>query len=73
MSQPDLYLVVGILLVGFSIPSVLGALADRRSPWVAVIVILIGGGLAAYALTRQSYTLEDVPEAFVRVVAYFIR
>ncbi|MDF0602674.1 hypothetical protein P1J78_18195 [Psychromarinibacter sp. C21-152] len=73
MSQADLFLVIGILVCGFSIPALLGALADRRRPWVAGIVILIGAGLAGVALSQQSYALEEVPEAFVRVVAYFVR
>ncbi len=73
MSAQDLYLVLGIAICAFSIPSFIGALADRRSPRVALVVIVIGGALIALALSQQSYTLEDVPEAFVRVVAYFVR
>lgn len=73
MSQQDLYLVIGILIVGFSIPSMLGAMAERRSPRVAMILIVIGGGLVLLALSQQTYGWTDVPEAFVRVVAYFVR
>ena len=73
MSLQDLYLVIGILIAGFSIPSMLGAMADRRSPRVATIVIVVGGALVLLAVSQQSYVWSDVPEAFVRVVAYFIR
>ena len=73
MTSQDLYLVIGLVLVAFSIPSLLGAMADRRSPRVAALVIVVGGGLIALALSRQSYGLTDIPEAFVRVVAHFLR
>lgn len=73
MSQQDLYLVIGILVCGFSVPAVLGAMADRRSPWVALVIIAIGGFLVILALSQQTYPLEDIPEAFVRVLAHFIR
>ncbi len=38
-------------------------------------MLLIGGGLVAIALTQKpgGYALNDIPDAFVRVVAYFIR
>ncbi len=75
MLRQDLFLVIGIILVGFSIPTILGALSDRRSPRAAAIVILIGGSLVLLALSQKpgGYTLTEVPEAFVRVVAYFFR
>ncbi|MAQ83754.1 hypothetical protein [Psychromarinibacter halotolerans] len=73
MSSADLYLVLGLILATFAVPSLLGAFADRRRPWVAVLVFAIGAGMVGVALSRQSYTLHGVPEAFVRVVAYFVR
>ncbi len=71
----DIYLVIGILVVGFSIPSMFGALADRRSPRAATILIVIGGSLILLALSQKpgGYDLEDIPRAFIRVLAYFFR
>ena len=71
----DIYLVIGILLVGISIPSMFGALADRRSPRVAAIVIMIGGSLILLALSQKpgGYTFDDIPRAFIRVIAYYFR
>ncbi|MCP3970261.1 MAG: hypothetical protein GY717_08090 [Rhodobacteraceae bacterium] len=68
-------MVVGIILVGLSVPSILGAIADRRSPRVAAITILVGGTLILLALSQKpgGYTLQEVPEAFVRVVAHYFR
>lgn len=73
MSAQDLYLVIGIAICAFSLPSALGALADRRSPRIAALVIVIGGALIALAFSQQSYALTDIPEAFVRVIAHFVR
>lgn len=71
----DLFLVIGVVVLALSIPSVLGALIDHRAPRIPAIMILIGGGLVALAVTQQpgGYTLEDVPNAFVRVIGQFIR
>lgn len=71
----DLYLVFGIIIAGFSVPSIIGAFADRRAPRVAAITVLIGGGMILYALTQRpvDYTWQEIPEAFIRVVAYFFR
>ncbi len=73
MSQQDLYLVIGILIAGFSIPSMLGALVDRRSPRLAAVLIVIGGALILLALSQQSYAWPDIPEAFIRVLAQVLR
>jgi len=72
--SPDMYLVLGILIAGFSIPSVLSALSDRRAPRASAITILIAGGLILLAVQTQpgGYTLNEIPDVFVRVIARFI-
>jgi hypothetical protein len=69
--QYDLYLVIGLVIVGFAIPSMVSAYAESRAPRAAAIVLLIGGGLVTYAVTQspEGYRLEDIPHAFVRVIA----
>ena len=72
--SPDFYLVLGILIAGFSIPSVLSALSDRRAPRASAITILIAGGLILLAVQTQpgGYTLQEIPDVFVRVIASFM-
>ncbi|WP_299613180.1 hypothetical protein [uncultured Tateyamaria sp.] len=72
--SPDFYLVLGILIAGFSIPSILSAVSDRRAPRASAITILIAGGLILLAIQSQpgGYRLEEIPEVFVRVIASFI-
>ena len=75
MLTQDLFLVIGIIITGFAIPSILGAMADRRTPRTAAIAVLIGGSLILLAISQKpgGYTLEDVPQAFIRVVANYFR
>ena len=75
MIAQDLMLVIGIIVAGFSVPSILGAMAEKRSPRVGAIAILVGGSLILLAISQRpgGYTFEDVPAAFVRVVAHYIR
>ena len=65
---PDLALALGIVIAGFSVPSILSALSDRRAPRASAITVLIGGGLILYAMQAQpgGYSLADVPDAFTR-------
>jgi len=71
---PDLLLVLGIVIAGFSVPSILSALADGRAPRASAITILIAGGLILYAIQSQpgGYTLQEIPNVFVRVAAKFV-
>jgi len=67
----DIALVLGIIIGGLSVPSILSALTDGRAPRASALTILIAAGLIYYALTVRpgGYTLQGVPDAFVCVVA----
>ncbi|WP_299722544.1 hypothetical protein [uncultured Tateyamaria sp.] len=71
---PDMYLVLGIVIAGFSIPSILSAVSDGRAPRASAITILIAGGLILLAIQTQpgGYTLQEIPDVFVRVIAPFV-
>jgi len=70
----DLALVIGFVVGVFSIPSIVSAVSDRRTPRAAAITVLIGGGLIVYALSGKpgGYTLDQLPETVVKVVARYI-
>lgn len=72
--DPDLALVLGLVLVVLSVPSILSALSDSRGPRASAITILIGGGLVVYALQSSvgGYSLEELPEVFSRVLANYV-
>ncbi|MEL6464731.1 MAG: hypothetical protein AAFQ58_07160 [Pseudomonadota bacterium] len=72
--NPDLLLVLGILIAGFSIPSVLSAISDQRAPRASAITILIAGGLIFLAMQTKpgGYTLQEIPDVFVSVIGSLI-
>ena len=72
--EPDLALVLGLVIAAFSVPSILSALADSRAPRASALTVLIGGGLVLYALqqTPGGYAMNDIPDVFVRVFARYM-
>jgi hypothetical protein len=72
--DPDLLIVIGLVVGGFSIPSILGAIADGRVPRAAAIAVMVAGGLIALAINENpdGYAINDIPDVFVNVVARYI-
>jgi hypothetical protein len=72
--DPDLMLVIGLVVGGFSIPSIMGAFADGRVPRAAAIAIMVAGGLVALAVNEKpsGYAINDIPDVFVNVVGRYI-
>ena len=70
----DQILVLGLVLGVFSVPAIFSALSERRTPRVAAFVIIAAGCLVIWAFNKKpgGYTLEDIPNAFIRVVADII-
>ncbi len=62
---------MGLLILGITTPSIISAVSDGRAPRAAIIVLMLGGSLAVYALSQKpgGYTLDEIPEAFIRVIA----
>lgn len=73
--QNDLFLVIGLVVLVFTIPAIVSALTNHRAPRYAAISFLIGGGLVAIALTQKpgGYTLQDIPVAFSEVIGFYLR
>lgn len=74
MIEPDLALTIGLLLGCLSVPSIISAWSDSRAPRASALTLLIALGLVLYALQTQpnGYTMAEIPDVFVRVVAKFI-
>jgi len=72
--DPDLALVLGIIIGGFSIPSILSAISDSRAPRASMLTILIAGGLVLYAVQTKpgGVELAQVPDLFVEVIARYL-
>ena len=72
--DPDLALVLGIIIGAFSIPSILSAISDSRAPRASMLTILIAGGLILYATQNMpgGITLAQIPDKFVAVLGRYL-
>jgi hypothetical protein len=72
--DPDLALVVGLVICLLSIPSILSALSDRRAPRASLVTVLLGGGMVLYAMQSSpgGYAIDQVPDVFARVLARYM-
>ncbi|NSY38968.1 hypothetical protein [Leisingera sp. ANG59] len=70
----DLALILGLIIAGFTVPSVMSALSERRPPRASVLTILIAIGLVTYAVLMKpgGYSVEEIPDVFFRVVGRFL-
>lgn len=70
----DLALVIGLIVGVFSIPAVVSSFADRRTPRVAAITLIISGGLLAWAMTQKpgGYKINEVPSVVVKVIGRYV-
>ncbi len=67
--DPDLFLVIGLVIAVLTLPAMLTAYTEGRTPRAAAIMVLIAGVLIVMALDRypDGYSIADIPNAFVRV------
>ncbi len=72
--DPDILLIVGIVLAILSVPAMLSAISEGRAPRVATFTAIAAGCLVIWAIQTQpgGYTFGEIPEVFVRVVAKFL-
>ncbi|MDA5092666.1 hypothetical protein O2N63_01000 [Aliiroseovarius sp. KMU-50] len=70
----DLSLVAGVVILILSIPAFLNAMIDRRAPKVMAISFLVGSGLIIFAIggNPKGYSINELPNVFVRVVGAFM-
>ncbi|MDU8927799.1 hypothetical protein RXV86_10430 [Alisedimentitalea sp. MJ-SS2] len=70
----DLALVIGLVIGVFAIPAMVSAMSERRAPRIAAIAVIVGGGLVAWAATQKpgGYTISEIPDVIVRVVARYV-
>ena len=68
--DPDTVFAVGVVVAILSIPAMVSAFSDNRSPRVPAIIIIIGGLMIGYAMNEKpgAYNFETFPDVFVRVI-----
>ena len=70
----DVFLVLGLLILAFSVVALFSAVSQDRSPLPAFFVVAIGLGSLVHGISLNSYgfVLADVPHAFLRVLAMIL-
>lgn len=71
----DLIFVVGFVLLVLSIPAMVSAFMDSRTPRAPALIIMIGVLMIAFAVRERpmAYSLETIPDVILRVYADFTR
>ena len=72
--DPDLTLVIGVLVGVFSLPTIVSAFAERRAPRISFLTLMIGGGMAYWAVSQNpdKYSFLGFPDLLIEVIARFI-
>lgn len=70
----DLILVVGIVALVLAVPTLLSAWVDGALPRGAAFLVLLGGGMIAFALTHHAggYSFAGLPQVFARVIGRWV-
>lgn len=70
----DLIIVSGLAVLMLSIPSAVAAFAERRTPWAALVVVIIGAAILGYGWQNhpEPMTLAEVPHVIIRIIARVI-
>ena len=70
----DLSLVVGLILVAITIPSLLSAWTEGRPPRVGAVLSLSGLALVVFALADNPgrYSFDNLPDVFSRVYRRYV-
>lgn len=68
--EPDLCLIVGLVLAVLSLPALLSAISDSRAPRGGGLTLLVAVGLVAYAVNQKpgGYSFEQIPDVFFGVI-----
>jgi hypothetical protein len=70
----DLIFVLGCVVTAFSVPAIVSAFSDGRTPRYPALIILIGIIMIGYVVNERpsSYTIQTIPEVFVKVIGRYI-
>ncbi|PHQ94507.1 MAG: hypothetical protein COB40_12045 [Marinosulfonomonas sp.] len=71
----DIILVFGVIIGVLAIPSLISAFSAGRSPRAATVLFMVGGAMVSWVIIQQpnTYSVENFPDVFVKVVAKIIR
>jgi len=70
----DLVFVLGCVIALFSIPAIISAFSDSRTPRYPMLIIVIGAVMITYAVNERpgAYSFETLPDVVMRVIGRYI-
>lgn len=70
----DLTFVLGCIVTAFSIPAIVSAFSDSRTPRYPALIILIGVVMISYSVNERpgAYSFDTLPDVFARVIGRYI-
>lgn len=73
-TDPDLWFVIGVVLVIFCVPSLFSAWTDGRTPRASAVTVLIAIGMMGYAsyANPQGYEFREIPNVFSEVIGRYL-
>ncbi|WP_322894629.1 MULTISPECIES: hypothetical protein [unclassified Yoonia] len=72
--ESDVIIVAGMVAVIIGIAALVSAFTDRRWPWVALALFIIGGGAITYAVRENPglYAIDRLDQPVFNVIARII-
>lgn len=73
--EADIALTAGLVCILLSMPAFVSAFSGTRTMRLPVTLLILGGVLVTWATSFSgiTYRSEEVPQAVLRVLAYFFR
>ncbi|QFU09810.1 hypothetical protein PARPLA_00627 [Rhodobacteraceae bacterium THAF1] len=70
----DSAIVISVVFLALAVPSIFAAWVDRRIPKIGLVLIVVGGLMTFWTLNTYpgDYVWEDVPMAFIEVIASIV-
>lgn len=71
--DPDLALVIGIVIGLFTVPSIMSVISDKRASGVPIFIVFVAGCFLFYAMWQKpsGYKLREIPGVFQNVLDRF--
>ena len=73
IGDPALFIVLMTVLMALGASSVMSGWAERRFPWLGVLVTIVASCGFAWVESQEWIALDTIPVAFVEILARLIR
>lgn len=72
--DPDLIMIVGIVVAALSIPSIISAFSESRAPRLGIILIVTGAAMVAWSINAKpgEFSFEEIPDLFITVLGRYL-